>query len=134
MLLLVGMGERDKVDAEALRRAAAAAVRQGRGARKAVTTLPQALPTDPAAAVQAVTEGALLAAYRFDKYKQAKANEAKPPELASLAWPPGVGRPGPGPVARALATGVGRRPPTWPATCPTSRPTPCTRPTWPPPP
>src|SRR5215207_7494810 len=91
VLLLVGMGERDKVDAEALRRAAAATVRQGRGARKAVTTLPQALPTDPAAAVQAVTEGALLAAYRFDKYKQqAKANGAKPPELASLALAAGA--------------------------------------------
>jgi leucyl aminopeptidase len=86
VLLLVGMGERDKVDAEVLRRAAAATVRQGRGAGKAFTTLPQALPTDPAAAVQAVTEGALLAAYRFDKYKQqAKANGAKPSELASLA-------------------------------------------------
>jgi leucyl aminopeptidase len=89
VLLLVGVGERAKVDAEVLRRAAAAAVRQGRGAAKAVTTLPQALPADPAAAVQAVTEGALLAAYRFDKYKQAtkaKGNGAKvPAELGALA-------------------------------------------------
>jgi leucyl aminopeptidase len=86
VLLLVGLGERAKVDAEVLRRAAAAVVRQGRGAAKAVTTLPQALPADPAGAVQAVAEGALLAAYRFDKYKKAKANGAKPPtELAALA-------------------------------------------------
>ncbi|HEV3505835.1 MAG TPA: M17 family peptidase N-terminal domain-containing protein, partial [Actinomycetes bacterium] len=86
VLLLVGVGERAEVDAEVLRRAAAAVVRQGRGAAKAVTTLPQALPADPAAAVQAVTEGALLAAYRFDKYKQAKGNGDKPPaELGSLA-------------------------------------------------
>jgi leucyl aminopeptidase len=86
VLLLVGLGERAKVDAEVLRRAAAAVVRQGRGARKAVTTLPQALPADPAAAVQAVAEGALLAAYRFDKYKQAKSNGSGPPaELATLA-------------------------------------------------
>src|SRR5215218_9215408 len=89
VLVLVGVGERAKVDAEVLRRAAAAVVRQGRGAGKAVTTLPQALPGDPAAAVQAVTEGALLAAYRFDKYKQAKAgsgsNGRPPAELASLA-------------------------------------------------
>ena len=87
VLLLVGVGERAKVDAEVLRRAAAAVVRQGRGAGKAVTTLPQALPADPAGAVQAVTEGALLAAYRFDKYKQAKAGAdgSKPPaELATL--------------------------------------------------
>ena len=110
VLLLVGMGERDKVDAEALRRAAAATVRQGRGARKAVTTLPQALPTDPAAAVQAVTEGALLAAYRFDKYKrQAKGNGAKPPELASLALVAGAsasrGSGGRKDLAGALAAG-----------------------------
>jgi leucyl aminopeptidase len=90
VLLLVGVGERAKVDAEVLRRAAAAVVRQGRGVRKAVTTLPQALPADPAAAVQAVTEGALLAAYRFDKYKRAKGNGDQPPaELASLALYPG---------------------------------------------
>jgi leucyl aminopeptidase len=86
VLLLVGLGERAKVDAEVLRRAAAAVVRQGRGAARAVTTLPQALPADPAGAVQAVAEGALLAAYRFDKYKKAKTNGAKPPtELATLA-------------------------------------------------
>ena len=89
VLLLVGVGERAEVDAEVLRRAAAAVVREGRGAAKAVTTLPQALPTDPAAAVQAVTEGALLAAYRFDKYKQAnkaKGNGAEvPAELGALA-------------------------------------------------
>jgi leucyl aminopeptidase len=104
VLLLVGVGERAEVDAEALRRAAAALARQGRGARKAVTTLPQALPADPGAAVRAVTEGALLAAYRFDKYKQAKANEAKPPaELVALAM---VAE---GPGARAaLATGQAR--------------------------
>ena len=87
VLLLVGVGERAKIDAEALRRAAATVVRQGRGARKAVTTLTQALPADPGGAVQAVTEGALLAAYRFDKYKheQAKANGSRrPAELATL--------------------------------------------------
>ncbi|HEV2872570.1 MAG TPA: leucyl aminopeptidase, partial [Actinomycetota bacterium] len=91
VLLLVGVGERAKVDAEVLRRAAAAVVRQGRGARKAATTLPQALPADPAGAVQAVAEGALLAAYRFDKYKQAKANGSRPPaELTTLVLHPGT--------------------------------------------
>ena len=107
VLLLVGVGERAKVDAEVLRRAAAAVVRQGRGARKAATTLPQALPADPAGAVQAVAEGALLAAYRFDKYKQAKANGSKPPaELTTLALHPGpaAGRAG-GDLAGALAAG-----------------------------
>jgi leucyl aminopeptidase len=110
VLLLVGVGERAKVDAEVLRRAAAAMVRQGRGAAKAVTTLAQALPADPAGAVQAVTEGALLAAYRFDKYKQAKANgDRRPAELAALALVPpgsgGRGSGGRGALARALAAG-----------------------------
>ncbi|HEY4727813.1 MAG TPA: leucyl aminopeptidase [Actinomycetes bacterium] len=110
VLLLVGVGERAKVDAEALRRAAAAVVRQGRGAAKAVTTLAQALPADPAAAVQAVTEGALLAAYRFDKYKQAKANgDRRPAELAALAivpaGPGGRGSGGRGALTAALAAG-----------------------------
>jgi leucyl aminopeptidase len=109
VLLLVGVGERAKVDAEVLRRAAAVVVRQGRGARKAVTTLPQALPADPAGAVRAVTEGALLAAYRFDKYKQAaKANGAKPPaELGTLAIVP-LGPGGRARLAGALADGQAR--------------------------
>jgi leucyl aminopeptidase len=108
VLLLVGVGERAKVDAEALRRAAAAVVRQGRGSAKAVTTLAQALPADPAAAVQAVTEGALLAAYRFDKYKQAN-GEGRPAELAALAivpaGPGGRGSGGRGALTAALAAG-----------------------------
>src|SRR5512132_191717 len=110
VLLLVGVGERDKVDAEVLRRAAAAVVREGRGAAKAVTTLAQALPADPPGAIQAVTEGALLAAYRFDKYKQAKANgDRRPAELAALALVPagpgGRGSGGRGAQERALAAG-----------------------------
>jgi leucyl aminopeptidase len=88
-LLLVGVGERAKADAEALRKAAAALVRHAAGTRKAVTTLPQALPADPAAAVRAVTEGALLAAYRFDKYKRAGSDGSRPPAvLAALALVP----------------------------------------------
>jgi leucyl aminopeptidase len=110
VLLLVGVGERAKVDAEALRRAAAAMVRQGRGARKAVTTLTQALPADPAGAVRAVTEGALLAAYRFDKYKKAaKANGARTPaELAALALAAAPGRGSVSQAALAAALAVGQ--------------------------
>jgi leucyl aminopeptidase len=112
VLLLVGVGERAEVDAEVLRRAAAAVVRQGRGAGKAVTTITQALPADPAGAVQSVTEGALLAAYRFDKYKQAKAKAngaRRPAELAALALVPGPsagrGSGGRARLAKALAAG-----------------------------
>jgi len=89
-LLLLGVGERAKADAEVLRQAAAAIVRHAAGARRAVTTLPQALPADPPAAVRAVAEGALLAAYRFDKYKRAKTDGSRPPAvLGTLALVPG---------------------------------------------
>jgi leucyl aminopeptidase len=107
-LLLVGVGERAKVDAEALRRAAAAVVRHAAGAGKAVTTLPQALTADPAAAVRAVTEGALLAAYRFDKYKKAKTDGSRPGRetLGALALVPGEA--GRATLTAALAAGQAR--------------------------
>jgi leucyl aminopeptidase len=92
-LLLLGLGERAKTDAETLRRAAAAIVRHGAGARRAVTTLPLALPADPAGAVRAVTEGALLAAYRFDKYKRSRTDGSRPPAvLGALVLVPGEAR------------------------------------------
>jgi leucyl aminopeptidase len=104
-LLLVGVGERAQVDPEALRRAAAAVVRQAGGARRAVTTLPQALPADPAAAVRAATEGALLAAYRFDKYKKASSDGAgRPAGLTGLALSAG----GSGGLGAAVAAGQAR--------------------------
>ena len=68
-LLLIGLGSRAGVDSEALRRAAGSVVREARGAKHAVTTLAQAATGDQAEAVRAVAEAALLAAYRFDKYK-----------------------------------------------------------------
>jgi len=107
-LLLVGVGERAKVDLEVLRRAAAAVVRQAGGARRAVTTLPQVLPADPAAAVRALTEGALLAAYRFDKYKKATANGAgRPSGLTGLALAAG-GSGGREALGAAVAAGQAR--------------------------
>ncbi len=84
-LLVVGLGDRDQVGPEALRRAAAAIVRQAGGAKEAVATLAPALPDDLAAAVRALTEGALLASYRFDKYKKADAGQGQAPELRRLA-------------------------------------------------
>ena len=106
MLALVGLGDRDKVDAEALRRAAAAAVRSAGSARKAVTTLAQALPGSPAVAARAVAEGAHLAAYRFDKYK-AKPNGTQPPgRLQSLVVAAGDGKKAE--LAAAVAAGEAR--------------------------
>ncbi len=82
-LLLVGLGERDSVDAETLRRAGGALVRESRGARHAVSTLPQAMAGNEAAGVRAITEATLLAAYRFDKYK-ANANGSDAGKRSSL--------------------------------------------------
>jgi leucyl aminopeptidase len=92
-LLLVGLGERDKVDAETLRRAAGAVAREARGARHAVSTLPQALAGDQEAGVRAVTEAVLLAAYRFDKYKASPdaGDGGKRPSLERLELVAGEG-------------------------------------------
>src|SRR5574341_1239064 len=111
-LLLIGLGDRSAVDAETLRRATGSLVREARGAKHAVTTLTQTLATDQAGAVRAVTEAALLAAYRFDKYK-ASANGQRP-SLERLVIVAGEGDPGAlqdavaGGSARAAATNLAR--------------------------
>ena len=68
-LLLVGLGKRDEVDADALRRGIGKAA--GRLARfaKVATTISQAAHGDRDRAVQATVEGLLLGSYRFDRYK-----------------------------------------------------------------
>jgi leucyl aminopeptidase len=69
--VLVGLGDRDKVTLEGLRRAAAALVRRGSKAKVVATTLLDATPVgaDPEAAAQAIAEGAALGTYRFLRYK-----------------------------------------------------------------
>ena len=72
-LILVGLGPRAKYSAEAVRRAAAVVVRNVRG--KGVRTLGFRLPSflyesvTSEAAARAVTDGAVLGAYQFVKYK-----------------------------------------------------------------
>ncbi|HEX3394871.1 MAG TPA: leucyl aminopeptidase [Acidimicrobiales bacterium] len=69
-VIAVGMGASDDVTAETLRKGAAALVRAAWHAPAVATTLVAAAPElDAAAAVQAVVEGAALAAYRFTRYK-----------------------------------------------------------------
>ncbi len=72
-LLLVGLGPRSKFDAEVVRRAAAESVRalKGRGARTVGFRLPTfvADATTPEAAARAISDGAVLGAYEFLKYK-----------------------------------------------------------------
>ncbi|MFN2539749.1 MAG: M17 family metallopeptidase, partial [Mycobacteriales bacterium] len=78
-LVAVGLGE--TFDHEVLRRAAGAAVRSLAGASSSVLL---ALPAEDAAAVRAVAEGALLAAYAFTSYRQASLADQKAPVSAVI--------------------------------------------------
>jgi leucyl aminopeptidase len=72
-LLIVGLGSRDRYDAEAVRRAAAVAVRalKGKGARTVTFRLP-AFVTESVtseAAVRSIVDGVFLGSYEFLRYK-----------------------------------------------------------------
>src|SRR4051794_28179732 len=76
-VVVVGLGPADGVDAAALRRASALAARAGAAFGRTASHLLDALPADAdaatrRAAAQAVAEGAVLGAYRFDRYKAAE--------------------------------------------------------------
>jgi leucyl aminopeptidase len=73
-IVLVGLGPERDVDAESLRRAAGSAVglAAARGATSVGFVLPALRRVRPAAAAQAVAEGAVLGNYRFDGYRTQK--------------------------------------------------------------
>jgi leucyl aminopeptidase len=64
LVLAVGLGDAGEVDLESLRRAAGSAARALSGKK----TVALALPTASADEINAVTEGALLGAYAYDRY------------------------------------------------------------------
>jgi leucyl aminopeptidase len=70
-VLLLGLGEESKLDAEALRRAAGTSVQEAarRKAARAAFAVPALRRLRPQAAAQALAEGAVLAGYRFDAYQ-----------------------------------------------------------------
>ena len=75
-LIVVGLGKRSELTLETVRRAASAALRRARdlGARVvAIETLGERLPA--AARAHAVTEGAILGSYTFDRYKREKSEK-----------------------------------------------------------
>src|SRR4051812_27407783 len=80
--LVVGLGDREQLDAEKLRVAAAVAAKEGK--RLGAASLAWGLPEsgDDAAAAAALTTGTILAAYRFDRFKSEADDEA--PRLESL--------------------------------------------------
>ena len=86
-VLLVGLGKAREADLATLRQAAGLAVRQlqERHVRRAVMALPQSVvpKSSTAQRVAAVCEGALMAAYRFDRYRS-EASEDPPASLENL--------------------------------------------------
>ncbi len=79
-VLLVGLGMQRSIRAESIRRAAATAMKRVRSLRaeSAVVFVPATgMKRDDV--VSALTEGALLASYRYDKYRTTKDEEDGPP-------------------------------------------------------
>jgi leucyl aminopeptidase len=86
-LLLVGLGEEAKLDAEALRRAAGTAVGEARQrkARTVALAVPRSRRVKPAEAAEALAEGAVLANYRFDAYRGGKKKDEAEAPIKSVA-------------------------------------------------
>jgi leucyl aminopeptidase len=84
-LIAVGLGKRDEFDAERARIAAAVAMGRAReaGSRKAAFVLPEA--GDPATVARGLVEGALLGAYRFERYKSSKDDSDQLEEMEIVA-------------------------------------------------
>jgi len=77
-LLLLGLGDAAKVDADALRAAAGRAVTRAQGAKASRVGLvvPPLGPGEDPEAGQFLAEGAVLAGYRFDAYREARDEDA----------------------------------------------------------
>jgi leucyl aminopeptidase len=98
-VVLVGVGDRDDLSPDALRRAGAALARRAKTVRTVATTLLDAAPqdSDVTANAQALAEGIVLGSYQFLRYKA----DAKPSKLERVLV---VGRGG-AKVRNALARG-----------------------------
>ncbi len=85
-LWLLGLGEQRKLDAEALRSAAGSAVTAARShrAQRPAMLLPEGLELPAEEVGQALAEGALLGAYRFDRYRTKPEDEGGPLRSLSL--------------------------------------------------
>jgi leucyl aminopeptidase len=86
-LLVIGLGKRDDLDAERLRVAAALALKEAGGleARSIAWALPEGEGgPGPEARAAALVEGAVLAAYRFDRFKSRDADDPPPPRVERL--------------------------------------------------
>ncbi|MGA9276159.1 leucyl aminopeptidase family protein, partial [Ilumatobacter sp.] len=94
LVVAVGIGDPGEVDANELRRGAAAFARSASKYARLATTLTDVDGVDPAAAGQAVAEGVLLASYRYVGLKNDEGGASKLTELTVVAKSkraPGVG-------------------------------------------
>jgi len=88
-LLVIGLGDREELDAERLRIAAAMAVRQATAYE--ATGIAWALPDATGAAAEAtalatgIVDGAILASFRFDRFKSRDPDDPPPPRVERLA-------------------------------------------------
>jgi leucyl aminopeptidase len=101
-VLFVGLGPKGEVSAKEIRRAGAIVARRAGAAKKIATTVPQAGKGTPETLAAAFTEGFLLGAYRYDRYKASANGEA--PQRAETVRIIG----GKGWDARAVNRGVER--------------------------
>ncbi|MGI8576331.1 MAG: leucyl aminopeptidase [Nocardioidaceae bacterium] len=97
VLVLVGLGDSADVDPESLRRAAGAAIRALAGCQ----TVALALPATTDEQVRALTEGALLGGYEFDRYLSKQHDE-----VADVLVLTEIARSKPAKEALATATSV----------------------------
>ena len=87
-VLVIGLGKREELDAERLRIAAAISVQQA-GSYES-TTIAWALPDsggtagDPAAFAAGIVDGAVLASFRFDRFKARDPDDPPPPNVERL--------------------------------------------------
>jgi leucyl aminopeptidase len=83
-MLAVGLGEREEIDPERLRVAAALAAQEA--ARLKVGSVAWALPEtgNDGTAAEALVTGTVLGSYRFDRFKRADPDDPPPPGIESL--------------------------------------------------
>jgi len=85
-VMVVGLGPPDKVDAEAMRVAGAVAAKEaGRfDATSVAWGIPEGTAAEPAVAVAALTEGTILAGFRFDRFRSGDRDDPEPARAERL--------------------------------------------------
>ncbi len=78
-VIVVGLGDPTKLTAESVRRSAGTGIRAAAGLGSVATTLAQTAGLEPAVAVRAATEGALLGAYDFTAYRKSSLEGRRAP-------------------------------------------------------